>query len=219
MTDKAMLFDLSDFEDADQIAQSIQSQKDQKEQTRAMQATHRFHTRRANAEAVLADVLPDSFADGESWHVISGGDVDSMSFAIHVMADRDVEYMLFSTWCMAMRDVEQIRDWIEAGRIERVDAYVGEIFCNQYPDEFAVLCDAVRICDGRVATFKNHSKIMLFDTGSQKIAIESSANINTNPRTENTAIHASSELFDFYKAFFDGIKPFNNKDFASWKIW
>jgi len=213
------LFDLSDFDDAEAIAAGIRADAVKKEQTRARKTRQRHIMRRAKSEAVLADVLPESFSDGESWHVLSGGDVDSLSYAMHIVAHQPVEYMLFSTWCMAMRDVEQIRDWIESGRIDRIDAYVGEIFCNQYPDEFEALCAAVRVCDGRVATFKNHSKIMLFDTGAQKIAIESSANINTNPRTENTTIHASADLFDFYKAFFDDISAFNKKEFLSWQPW
>ncbi len=219
MMNDALLFDLSDFADADAIAAGLKKETRHKEKTRAQKTRQRHITRRAASEAVLADVLPPSFDSGDSWHVISGGDVDSMSFAAHVIGNHPIDYMLFSPWCMAMPDVERITGWIESGTIDRVDAYVGEIFCNQYPDEFAALCDAVRICDGRVATFKNHSKIMLFDTGSQHIVIESSANINTNPRTENTAIHVCADLFDFYKSFFDGIKAFNHKEFPAWQIW
>lgn len=36
--------------------------------------------------------------------------------------------------------------------------------------------------------------------------IESSANINTNPRTEQGVITISRDLFEFYKQYFDGIK-------------
>lgn len=38
------------------------------------------------------------------------------------------------------------------------------------------------------------------------LAMESSANVNTNPRIEQTAVHASRDLFEFYKEFFDGIR-------------
>ena len=122
---------------------------------------------------------------------------------------------LLSTWCMAMADVEQMAAWIKDGQIGRLDAYVGEIFPNQYVDEFVALCDAVRQTGGRVAVFRNHSKIFAGTGPDGAFAIESSANINTNPRAEQTAIHMSQDLFDHYKAFFDGITPFN-KDFPDW---
>ena len=38
--------------------------------------------------------------------------------------------------------------------------------------------------------------------------IQTSANINTNPRTENGCITIDRELYEFYKAYFDGIKSF-----------
>jgi len=47
-------------------------------------------------------------------------------------------------------------------------------------------------------------------------AIESSANINTNPRTEQTVITVDTGLARFYKDFFDGIKSFE-RNFDDWK--
>lgn len=38
------------------------------------------------------------------------------------------------------------------------------------------------------------------------LVIESSVNVNTNPRMEQTAIHNDKELHDFYSEFFDGVK-------------
>ena len=49
----------------------------------------------------------------------------------------------------------------------------------------------------------------------RKLVIESSANINTNPRTEQTAITADAGLFTFYADFFNGIESFNS-NFTGW---
>ena len=49
--------------------------------------------------------------------------------------------------------------------------------------------------------------------------ILSSANVNTNPRTENTVIACETAVADFYKAFFDDIHPFNFKDFPNFTPW
>ena len=101
------------------------------------------------------------------------------------------------------------------GKIQRLDAYVGEIFPNQYADEYAALCEIVRPAGGRVCTFKNHSKVFACCADDYALVIESSANINTNPRCENTVLTADRDLFEFQKEFFDGIKSFN-RNFDQW---
>ncbi len=58
---------------------------------------------------------------------------------------------------------------------------------------------------GRVACFRNHSKIYAGE-GDFPFTIESSANINTNPRAENGCITISQELTDFYFDYFDKIQ-------------
>ena len=63
---------------------------------------------------------------------------------------------------------------------------------------------------GRAAAFKNHSKISggcNYDEGFY-FGIQTSANINTNPRTEQGSITVDKGLFEFYKDYFDGIRSF-----------
>lgn len=175
----------------------------------------RIHARRAKSEAVLAEILPATIETGDSWHVLSSGDIDSLSFLAHILRTHKMEYVAFSTWCMAMEDVRKIKEWLNDGIIGRVDAYVGEIFPNQYSDEYAALCETVRHAGGRVAVFRNHSKIFLCRAGLRYWVVESSANINTNPRTENTIITADEGLYQHHLAYFDGIHSFT-RDFDDW---
>jgi len=58
---------------------------------------------------------------------------------------------------------------------------------------------------GRVAMFRNHAKIYCGFGERFDFVIESSANINTNPRTENTVITIDTGLAKFYKSFCDVI--------------
>ena len=60
----------------------------------------------------------------------------------------------------------------------------------------------------RIAVFKNHSKIFAGIGDKFSFGIETSANINTNPRTENGCITIDNGLFEFYKSYFDGIISF-----------
>jgi hypothetical protein len=174
---------------------------------RAMKKTHRLHARRAKSEATLADILPAAVADGESWHVISHGDIDSLSYLTHFIKNVEFfDYVAISTWCMGRADLDQIEGWIEAGRIETLALYVGEIFPSQYGDEYARAVELSERYGFRLIVARNHSKIMLAEGGGAHLVIESSANVNTNPRIEQTAIHHSRELFDFYHEFFAGLK-------------
>jgi hypothetical protein len=188
-------------------------------QAHARQA--RRETRRARSEAALAEVWPPELVPGTSYHFISQGDVDALSYLAAILRTHRLDYLQFSTWCMALDDVAQIERWLVDGHIGRVDAYCGEIFPSQYADEHALLCDVIRMHGGRVCVFRNHSKLMVgygYGSGELAFAIESSANINTNPRAEQTAIHVDRDLADFYREFLDGVKSYN-RDFDDWTPW
>jgi hypothetical protein len=109
---------------------------------------------------------------------------------------------------MACEDVFQIKKWIESGKIKKMDAYVGEIFPGTYRKEYALLKPIVEKSGGRIAVFRNHSKIFAGYGEKFYFGVEGSANINTNPRTENGCITIGKEIFDFYKDYFDKIISF-----------
>ena len=205
-----------EFDFAKMPASYFELQAEQQIKTRAIKTNSRIHARRAKAEATLESVLPPVILPGEAWHVMSSGDIDSLSYLSHIVKTTPLDYCLLSTWCMAMPDILQFKQWLETGRIKHLDAYVGEIFPNQYADEYAVLVQITQSHGGRTAVFKNHSKVFICKAPGTNITIESSANINTNPRTENTVITHDAGLTEHHKQYFDGIKAFN-KEFPTWK--
>lgn len=164
--------------------------------------------RRAFSETQLLDILPKEFKDGESYHCITAGDVDSLSYLKVILRQQNLEYCLFSTWCMAADDILQIEEWLKSGKIKKVDAYVGEIFPRQYVFEYAALKRVLSLCNGRIAVFKNHSKIFAGYGDKFYFGVETSANINTNPRTENGCITIDKGIYEFYRQYFDGITSF-----------
>lgn len=184
--------------------------KEKAMEAKAVKTRSRLHARRASSEQKLAEILPPIIEDGDAWHILSGGDIDSLSYLAHILKTTCLEYCAFSTWCMALQDVEQLKKWLESGKIKRLDAYLGEIFPNQYGDEYEKLCEIIEKHNGRTCVFRNHSKIFLCKSNEKHWVIESSANINTNPRTENTVITASEVLYNHHKAYFDGVKSFDN---------
>jgi hypothetical protein len=165
--------------------------------------------RKAYSETQLLDVLGFDFKEGESYHCITAGDVDSLSYLKCVLRQQDLDYCLFSTWCMACDDVLQIEEWLESKKIIKLDAYVGEIFPGTYKMEWKKLNEIFeKYKCGRIAVFKNHSKIYAGIGKKFAFGIETSANINTNPRTENGCLTIGKEIYEFYKEYFDKIISF-----------
>ena len=61
---------------------------------------------------------------------------------------------------------------------------------------------------GRIIYFKNHSKIFAGITHEEiGFSIQSSANLNMNPRTENACILTDTDSYYFYKEYFENINP------------
>ena len=169
--------------------------------------------RRAFSETQLLDLFGfEPFKVGHSYHTLTAGDVDSLSFLKLILRHQELTYCLASTWCMNADDVLQFDQWLTDGKIKKLDFYVGEIFPGSYTVEYKMLRDVFdRHQCGRIAVFRNHAKVYAGYGDRFAFAIESSANIQTNPRTEQTAIHIDKGLYQFYKAYFDDITTFDKE--------
>lgn len=212
--------DISKFTMAEQKKeaekQEKEENKDENAKVKAKKTISYHKMRRITSELNLEDTLPWHFEKGVSYHVISHGDVDSLTYLRMIVKQQKIKYMVLSTWCMSITDIEEIKSWIEKGYINRVDFYVGEIFTSRYAKEFVVLKDLCKATGSRVALFRNHSKVMAGFGERFDFVIESSANVNTNPRCEQTTIILDRELAIFFKEFYDGIKSIDHT-FDAWE--
>lgn len=184
-------------------------------ESRVVAAKRRREFRRANSSAELAELLPADLADGVSYHVISRGDIDARSYIEHVLARQPLDRLLVSTWCMAMDDLEYFEACLIDGRVGALDFYIGEIFPAQYPDEFFRMQKIAKRHAVTFAIAKNHSKVMagMHEASGYFVVSESSANVNTNPRIEQTTLTRDESLYWHYRDFFDGIRSIH-KDVA-----
>lgn len=218
MKDDINFLDDWNFTDEEQPATDT---KTEQEEQPIVKRTHRRHAacielserylyRRAFSEVSLLDILPKDLKDGHSVHCITAGDVDSLSYLKCVLRVQSLDHCLFSTWCMAAEDILQFDEWLTQGKIKKLDAYVGEIFPSSYKVEWRMLLDLFdRHQCGRIAVFRNHSKIYAGIGEQFAFGIETSANINTNPRTENGCITIGRDIYEFYKSYFDDIVSFS----------
>ena len=163
--------------------------------------------RKAFSETQLLDLTGcEILKDGYQYNFMTAGDVDSLSYLKIILRQQNLDYCLFSTWCMASDDIMQIEEWLESGKIKKIDAYLGEIFPKSYPFEWKKINEIFKKYEcGRIAVFRNHSKIYAGYGDLYYFGIQTSANINTNPRAENGCITIGKDIFDFYKGYFDKI--------------
>ena len=202
--------DLNMFDDKSIDNDNPPEKRDRRRKTECIVRSDKLIYRKAYSETQLLDAVGFDFKEGESYHCITAGDVDSLSYLKVVLRQQDLDYCLFSTWCMAAEDILQFRHWVEEGMIKKLDAYVGEIFPNSYKIEYKMLKDMyAELNCGRIAVFKNHSKIFAGYGDKFHFGIQTSANINTNPRTENGCITIDKGIYEFYKQYFDGIVSFD----------
>lgn len=175
---------------------------------RAIRTSNRHAVRRAKAEAELATLLPERIEEGDSWHVISHGNIDALSYLRHLIKPTYFDFVGVSTWCIARQDLTEIAAWLDAGQIDQFALYAGEIFRNQYGDEYELVLRMREQYGVHFVMAKNHSKVTMCANHAEGyyVVVESSANVNTNPRIEQATVTRSSELFDFYRDFFGGLK-------------
>ena len=156
--------------------------------TLCLELSPAFEYRRAFSEVKMLEAMRYvKLQAGVSYNFITAGDVDSLSYLKVVLNQHSLDYLILSTWRMNAEDILQVRKWVEENRIRKLDMYIGEIFPSNYKIEWAMIKDMYREMPGlgRVAVFYNHSKIY---AGYNKednfyFGIQTSANINQNPRT------------------------------------
>ncbi|MCD8266478.1 MAG: hypothetical protein LUC33_04915 [Prevotellaceae bacterium] len=210
--------DAEDVEDGKPVGNSVDGRtgRAHRRTTACLELSQRYEYRRAFSEVSLLDAMRHvTLKDGHSYNFITAGDVDSLSYVKVVLNQHSLDHLILSTWCMAAEDILQVREWHEAGRIRRVDMYLGEIFPGSYRVEWQMVRDFYRDHPGigRAAIFRNHSKIYAGcnEADGFFFGVQTSANINTNPRTENGCITVDRGIYDFYKSYFDGIVSYEKE--------
>jgi hypothetical protein len=160
---------------------------------------------RVAREKNLREIFPELRA-GHSYHFISAGDVDAVSF-LTMLIERHGPFDDFygSTWTMSRQDCELLDRYLSDGLIKKITFFTGEYFAKRETSVYATLLKVVDRHGGRMRMFKNHCKLLLVENQATQFwaVAEGSANFTTNPRTEQTTITPSRELYDFYKGWFE----------------
>ena len=183
MPEKQFDFDAISFDDIFEKTPSENSkiEADDKKSVQCLKRTVKNIYRRAFSEIQLLDVAGIDFNEGESYHFITGGDVDALSYLKLILIQQNLDYCMFSTWCMAMDDVLHFRGWIGKGKIKKLDAFVGEIFPGTYSAEYSELKDICEATGGKIVVARNHSKIFAGYGSKFHFGIETSKRKHESP--------------------------------------
>jgi len=140
---------------------------------------------------------------------ISDGGFSSISFIKYIAEHTIVKELWASTFRIGKKELWWIDTLHKHGRIGMCHFAVRSLMKNDskrvkqygYYDRFVDVCNN----NGwEYLTINNHSKILLFDTEDGKFVIETSSNLNENPKIEQFSFEKDEELFDFYCDVFKG---------------
>ena len=182
----------------------------------------RYMYRRAYSEMELLDTFSNPtllpLPKGFVYNFLTRGDIDALSYLKLIIRQQNIHHAIVSTWCVDMNDIRTMKKWVDDGRIGRLDLYLGEIYTTGRHGLEAA--DFQAEFDGydnvKVVVTRNHSKIMAGKGEKYTFVVQTSANINTNPRIENACIMVPEDadaeyLFQFYLDFFQTVKPRTRK--------
>jgi len=141
-------------------------------------------------------------------------DLIRATLAITGQAELDI-----STWTAANTDVTSVCEFVAAGLLTNSRWLVDLTFQRRSPQ----LATRIRNTFGKQAirVARNHAKFALIRNDAWQIVIQTSMNLNFNPRFENFSIGHDPELHGFYKEIIDEIwkrQPTNLADARPYDI-
>lgn len=172
--------------------------------------------RRAWGEVKLLELMKyEQLEIGKCYNILTGGEIDQISFLKIALNKCSLDHVIISTWVISSEDFLKLKEYVQDGRIKKLDLYLGEIFKNQYKIEYAAVKDFYTQNPdvGRYALFRNHAKVIAACNEEEGfyVGIQCSANCNMNPRNEQACIIVDRGIYHFYKNWYDGIKSFENE--------
>ena len=70
--------------------------------------TPRNMARRYSSEKKLEELIDWELKEGNCYHVISQGDIDSLTYLRHIIKSQTVDEVSISTWCMSVSYILEI---------------------------------------------------------------------------------------------------------------
>jgi len=154
--------------------------------------------RAETAAAAVAD-----FSTDVTIHGLTKGQfslIDLMNALIEHAGSVSVD---ISTWTAAKTDVTTVCEWLRSGRVTSSRWLVDLTFQRRTPELATLIRDLFGPDCIRVA--QNHCKLAVLRNAKWAVVIQTSMNLNFNPRFENFTVAHDPELAKFYGTIFDEV--------------
>lgn len=77
-------------------------------------------------------------------------------------------------------------------------------------DYFQKIKQMCKECNFELQTMNNHSKVILMQTAENFYVVETSSNLNENPKIEQFCFENDKRLFEWYKGFFKAVRAYKD---------
>lgn len=121
--------------------------------------------------------------------------------------------MFISTWTAANTDVTRVLEFVNGGQIINARWLVDLTFQRRTPE----LAQRIRDVFGKdaIRVAKNHAKYVVLTNDDYKVVIQTSMNLNFNPRFENFSLAHDPELVNFLLGIANEIWRRQKRELAS----
>ena len=165
-----------------------------------------------NEKCQLSALIENPPKNNECFKMISvGGGFSSLSIIAYIAELETIDEMYVSTFRIGKKHFQTLCRLKTKGQIgtchfltsqsqEKIDetmTYKGKKY-NYYQ----YICETCDELGWKIKSFDNHSKLLLLKTPANNYVIETSSNLNENPKMEQFSWENDRELFDWYKKLF-----------------
>lgn len=150
----------------------------------------------------LKEICNELPADDDCYKLISMGEFSSISLICLVAEKCIIHHLYCSTFRVGKKEIIMLNALHKKGRIGNVNfvLYAPLLGDKNGKDNTTRVIET--ICEKNkwsMEILKNHSKLFLFDTDRGKYVVETSSNLNENPKIEQFSFEKCEESFEFYK--------------------
>ncbi|MEG2270590.1 MAG: hypothetical protein RSC27_04645 [Bacilli bacterium] len=138
---------------------------------------------------------------------VSGG-FSSVSFIKYVADHENINELTASTLRVGDKQFDYLKKIKKIGKLNNARFFIGSVMkCDAKSREGKYGCfnDFNNYCkenNWKTVYINNHSKILLMKTDDNFYVLETSSNLNENPKIEQYSFENSKALYDFYYDFF-----------------
>lgn len=166
-------------------------------------------------QKMLSELIHDPPTQAESFRMLSAGGFSSIAFIRFVAEKETISDLYVSSLTIGKKHANNLDALHSSGKLMNAFFVFCSIFEQSNTSKYNYFTDFSKICEKngwKYAKAKNHSKIILMRTDKNWYIVETSSNMNENPKIEQFTFENDETLFKFYLEFFDAMRDGEGAD-------